>query len=208
MNRGLFENAGIERERGGVPVPAQWMPLRFAYEGMVVTQATRNPFDLERIRIQRRVDTIKAMPAPLAEPIDERFEVMKTALQLLVGADATSPSDAEALAERLTAIARGGTMLELESLEIRPDSPDARPLSDYFVNKRIELLVEEAKSFRTDYRNEELGRRTDIFLALKKPWMDRDVPTVYLAAVTLGGTSLLALALTSGVLIVQNRRTR
>lgn len=208
MNRGLFEDAGIERERGGVPVPAQFMPLRFAYEGMVVTQATRNPFDLERIRIQRRVDTIKAMPAPLSGPTVERFEIMKTALQALVGADATNPKEARDLATKLTAIARGGTQLELESLDIRPDSPDARPISDYFVNRRIELLVEEAKSFRTDYRNEELGRRTDIFLALKKPWGENDVPTVYLAAFTLGSTSLIALAITSIALIIQNRRTR
>ncbi|MBK1827199.1 ATP-binding cassette domain-containing protein [Haloferula rosea] len=207
MNRGLFEDAGIERERGGVPVPARLMPLRFAYEGMVVTQATRNPFDLERIRIQRRVDTIKAMPPPLDEITNERFDIMKTALQALVGADATNPKEARLLAERLTAIARGGTRLELESLDIRPDSPDAQPLSDYFVNRRIELLVEEAKSFRNDYRNVELGRRTDIFLALKKPWGSQDVPTVYLAAVTLGGTSILALAITSLALIIQNRRT-
>ena len=207
MNRGLFENAGIERERGGIPVPARFMPLRFAYEGMVVTQATRNPFDLERIRIQRRVDAIKLMPAPLDTSVSERFDVMKTALQALVGADATNPRDAVVLAERLTQIARGGTRLELEALEIRPDSPDARPLSDFFVNRRIELLVEEAKSYRTDYRNEELGRRPDIFLALKKPWGDDEISTVQLSAFTLGFTILTALTITSGALIIQNRRT-
>ena len=71
MNRGLFEDARIERERGGVPVPARIMPLRFAYEGMVVTQATRNPFDLNRIRIQRRVDTFKEMEAQSENPLDD-----------------------------------------------------------------------------------------------------------------------------------------
>ncbi|BCX49419.1 hypothetical protein HAHE_33270 [Haloferula helveola] len=212
MNRGLFENAGIERERGGIPVPAKYMPLRFAYEGMVVTQATRNPFDLERIRIQRRVDTFKEMietrEAPLEEGSSERFEIMKRALQLLVGADSTSHKAAADTAERLTQIARGGTMLELESLEVRPDSPDAKPLSDYFVNKRIELLVEEAKTFRMDYRNEEIGRRTEIFLADKKPWGNQDLPTVYLSAVMLGVTNLVACVLTAITLIVQNRRTK
>ena len=68
--------------------------------------------------------------------------------------------------------------------------------------------MEEAKSFRNDYRNEALGRRTDIFLALQKPWGANDVPTVYLAAMTLGGTSIFALAITSFALILQNRRTK
>ncbi|MGE9271417.1 MAG: ATP-binding cassette domain-containing protein [Verrucomicrobiales bacterium] len=208
MNRGLFEDASIERERGGIPVPARYMPLRFAYEGMAVTQATRNPFDLERIRIQRRVDVFKAMPPPLDASVNERFEIMKTALQSLVGADATDPKSAHRLARRLTEIARGGTRLELESLEIRPNSPEAKPISDYFVNKRIELLIEEAKSFRTDYRNEELGRRTEIFMAVKKPWGNNDVSTIYLAAFTLGGGIFASLTSTSAALIIQNRRTR
>ena len=56
MNRGLFENASEVREKGGVPVPAMVMPLRYAYEGMIVTQAVRNPFEVERVRLQRRVD--------------------------------------------------------------------------------------------------------------------------------------------------------
>ena len=48
MNRGLFDEAKLEREHGGVPVPARIMPLRYAFEGMLVAQATRNPFEIER----------------------------------------------------------------------------------------------------------------------------------------------------------------
>ncbi len=208
MNRGLFEDASIERERGGIPVPARFMPLRFAYEGMVVTQATRNPFDLNRIRIQRRVDTFKEIEEPLDEATSERFEVMKMALQALVGADATSTRDAAETAADIARIARGGTMLELESLEIRPDSPDARPISDYFVNKRIELMVEEAKTWRSDYRNEKLGRRPNIFLALEKPLGTGDIPTLHLTAAVLVLTSFVTCLLTAVALMLQNRRTR
>jgi ABC-type multidrug transport system ATPase subunit len=212
MNRGLFEDASIERERGGIPVPARLMPLRFAYEGMVVTQATRNPFDLNRIRIQRRVDTFKDMVAqseePLTETSGERFNVMKVALQALVGADATDPQSAAETSADIARLARSGTMVELESLEIRPDSPDARPISDFFVNKRIELMVEEARTFRTDYRNEALGRRPNIFLALKKPLGQRDVATLHVSAAILVLTSFLCCVLTGVTLALQNRRTR
>lgn len=210
MNRGLFENAGIERERGGIPVPARYMPLRFAYEGMVVTQATRNPFDLERIRIQRRVETFKEMTAegqPLGEEGAERFEIMKLALQLLVGAEATNPDDAEELAAQINQIARGGTKLELESLEIRPDNEEARPVSEFFVNRRIELLVEQARNFRTDYRNADIGRRPDIFLSDKKPWGEEQISTLQIAAFLLGITNISALGLSALALSIQNRRT-
>ncbi len=47
MNRGLFQNAADIRERGGVHVPAVLMPLRYAYEGLIVCQLVRNPFEIE-----------------------------------------------------------------------------------------------------------------------------------------------------------------
>lgn len=208
MNRELFSNSQIERKRGGVPIPAQWMPLRWSYEGMVVTQSTRNPLDLARIRIQRRVDHIKTMSSPLSDEQAERFDVLKRALQLLSGADAVGVDEARALASEITRIARQGTMLELEALEIRPDSKEARPLSDFFVNKRIELMVEEAESYRMDYRNEALGRRTDIFLAERKPWGGRDISTVFMAASVLLLTIFVTCSGTVLVLICQNRAIR
>ena len=208
MNRGLFENAGIERERGGTPVPAKVMPLRFAYEAMVITQATRNPFDLERIRIQRRVETIKKMPSPLGPVVEKRFELLKTALRTLVASGATNTKEADELASKLTQLARGGTRLEMESLEIWPDSPDTVPLSEFFVNNRIDLLVREAETFRTDYRNEQLGRNSSIFLAEKKPWKDDYVSSLGIDAAALCLTNFLACVLTSIALIIQNRRTR
>ncbi|GAA5483582.1 ATP-binding cassette domain-containing protein [Haloferula sargassicola] len=207
MNRGLFQDATIERERGGIPVPAKYVPLRYAFEGMVVTQAMRNPFDLERIRIQRRIDALKDMPPPLAPNMAERFDVMKSALQALVGADATHPADAKRRASALMNIARGGTRLELEAFPIRPDSPEARPLSDFFVNKRIELMIEEAKAFRTDYRNEEIGRTADIFLSDKKPWFGREMSTIQSSALILFFTINASCGLATLALMIQNRRT-
>ncbi|MEI6178502.1 MAG: ATP-binding cassette domain-containing protein, partial [Verrucomicrobiota bacterium] len=59
MNRGLFQNATDIRERGGVPVPAVMMPLRYAYEGLIVCQAVRNPFEIERMRLQRKIDRVR-----------------------------------------------------------------------------------------------------------------------------------------------------
>jgi hypothetical protein len=206
MNRGLFENSGVERERGGTPYPSRFMPLRHAYEAMVVTQATRNPYEVERVRIQRRVDAIKEMPNPLEPAVAERLQLMLEALVKLGAAEATSPAAAADLAERITSLARGGTRREIDSIKVQSKDPAARPISEFFVNDRIDLLVREAETFRVDYRNEDQPR--SIFLGLKKPfgddWMETlDYDSAVLLLVILG--SGLA---TSLVLGLQNRRTK
>jgi len=206
MNRGLFEDARIERERGGVPVPARFIPLRFAYEGMVVTQATRNPFDLERVRIQRRLDAIKEMPPPLDPAIAERMEILKDALTVMVAADATHPGMAREKAIELTDLGRGGTRLQLDAFPARSQDPAARSLADFFVNRRIELMLEEAKAFRADYRNASLGRQPDIFLADEKPWFGGALSTIQFSALILFVTINASCGLATLALILQNRR--
>ncbi len=207
MNRGLFENTDIERERGGTPVPSRVMPLRFAYEAMVVTQATRNPFEVERIRIQRRIDSVKEMPDPLPPERKERLDTLLEALQRLVAAGATDPREAAKLASRMTRLAREGTRPEIESVKIWPDDPAVRPVSDFFVNTRIDLLIREAETFRTDYRNEGMKPR-HIFLALRKPVPGDHVDTLLYDAAALLFVVLAAGGITAFVLAAQNRRTR
>jgi ABC transport system ATP-binding/permease protein len=182
------------------------MPLRHAYEAMVVTQATRNPYELERIRIQRRVDAIKSNPRVLDPATAERLQLMLEALVKLGAATASTPREAQELAGTITTLARGGTRLEVESLKVRTKAADARPLSEFFVNERIDLLVREAETFRLDYRNEDRPRH--IFLALKKPaggeWIDTVDHDSFLLLLVILGTGLA----TSAVLGIQNRRTK
>jgi len=168
MNRGLFENIGINRERGGAPVPAMFMPLRYSYEAMIVAQATQNPFEAERIRLQRRIDRMRDAVGGVSPGQEERFELLKEGLRRLLAAGASDSDEARDLVSRITRIARSGTRVEVETMMIWPeDDPDARPASEFFVNDRIDLLVREAETFRNDYRNE--GERRNVFLALRKP---------------------------------------
>lgn len=167
MNRGLFQNAKDIRERGGVPVPATVMPLRYAYEAMVVAQALRNPFEVERIRLQRRIDRVRHLETPMDAEEADRFELAKEGLRRLLAAGATSKEEAAALVARIRRISSSGTRIEVETMKVWPENdPKARPASEFFVNERIDLLVREAETFRNDYRNKE---RRHVFHALKKP---------------------------------------
>jgi ABC-type multidrug transport system ATPase subunit len=167
MNHGLFQNTNETRERGGIPVPATIMPLRYAYEAMIVSQAVRNPFEVERIRLQRRIDRVRRIEEPLDSRSAARFELAKEGLRRLLASGASDKREAAALVSRIRRISTEGSRLEVETMKVWPeDDPKARPTSEFFVNERIDLLVREAETFRNDYRNK---TRRIVFYALHKP---------------------------------------
>jgi ABC-type multidrug transport system ATPase subunit len=167
MNRGLFQNATDIRERGGVPVPAYVMPLRYAYEAILVAQAVRNPFEVERLRLQRSIDRVRHLEQPMDAAAQNRFELTKEGLRRLLAAGASDKEEAAELVARIRRIANSGSRIEVETMKVWPDNdPNALPASQFFVNERIDLLVREAETFRNDYRNKD---RKIIFNALKKP---------------------------------------
>ncbi|MBC8127642.1 MAG: ATP-binding cassette domain-containing protein, partial [Gloeobacteraceae cyanobacterium ES-bin-144] len=177
MNRGLFIQAAETRERGGMPVPAVVMPLRYAYEAMVVCQAVRNPFEIERIRLQRKIDRVREPDRQMNTKELERFDLAKEGLRRLLASGASTKEEAADIVSRIRKTANSGTSIELESVKLWPDhDPKASPAYEYFVNNRIDLIVREAETFRNDYR------RSDsrvVFCALQKPfpWATKNEPT-------------------------------
>lgn len=207
MNRGLFQESNINRERGGVPVPASIMPLRYAYEAMVVTQATRNSFEIERDRIQRKIESMKEeSPAKMSPEQDSRFRVLRNGLTKLLAAGASDPEKAEELATRITEVSRRGKRLEMETLKVWPDQDSkARPISEFYVNNRIDLLYQQAESFRTDIRNK---YPRNVFLARWKNIGKSKVDTLTMTGGMLTLISTVCLGGAALAVGVQTRRTR
>jgi len=134
---------------------------------MIVAQATRNPFELERLRLQRNIDRVRLHEDSVGAEEAERFDLVKEGLRRLLAAGASSASEAEELISRIRRIAMSGTRIEVETIKVWPEhEPKARPASEFFVNERIDLLVREAETFRNDYRDKE---RRMVFHALRKP---------------------------------------
>lgn len=206
MNHALFDTVDIKRERGGTPVPASIMPLRYAYEAMVIAQATRNPFEKERMRLQRRLEDLSAT-RELTKETAERLEVLKIALTKLLAAGAYSASEAESLSNTISYVGRKGTRdmcLELKVWPPKEGEKKVHQIADYFVNARIDLMTREADTHRTDYRNE---KNRAIFLALKQPlwgkeWMQTDRRNGFVLALII----LSCPAIASLILSHQNRK--
>lgn len=224
MNRGLFQDASDVRERGGVPVPASVMPLRYAYEALIVAQAVKNPFEQQRLRLQDKIDVTRGEKSgqPTAEDL-ERFDMLKDGLRRLLASGARDSETAEKLVKRISREAMYGTKPELEAIEVWPANAkedEVHPAAEFFVNDRIDLLVREAETFRNDYRN---TRRRVVFHALKKPlpWAgdvpentndlpdaSGEVPTLNYCAFVLLSTVGGCLAITTWVLFMQKRSTK
>lgn len=209
MNRAIYDEVGINRDRGGTPVPAQIMPLRYAYESMVVAQATRNPFEKERIRLQQRLNALTSQ-RELTKESAERLEVMKICLTKLLASGCYSAEEGEQLASVVSNAARRGDRDAAMALKVWPplreDGVKARSVSDYFVNARIDLMTREADTHRTDYRNH---KNRAIFLALEQPlfgdrWIETDRRNGFVLALFI----LLCPILTVFVLRKQNSRVK
>jgi hypothetical protein len=133
---------------------------------MLVAQATRNPFELERIRLQRKIERARDMGGELGKSDLERFEMVKDGLRRLLASGANSEPEAHNLVKRIRRMVDNGTPIEVSTMKVWPDGDGAKPTYTFFVNERIDLLVREAETFRNDYRNE---KPRHVFLALEKP---------------------------------------
>jgi hypothetical protein len=144
---------------------------------MLVAQATRNPFELERIRLQRKIERTRDLGGELGKDSLERFEMVKEGLRRLLASGAENEHEARLLVERIRRMVDEGTPIEVATMKVWPDGVDVKPTYTFFVNERIDLLVREAETFRNDYRNE---KPRHVFLALEKPvpFLDKELESM------------------------------
>ncbi len=216
MNRGMFEGAAEGRAAGAEPIPARLMPLRYAYEGMMVSQATENPFEKNRRKIQAKIDPLKKIvekrlagdeSKELSPNESERLDVLKEALRRLMAAEAEDYKKAYDLAEDITRSGRRDTMDELLAIPPYPEdeSIETQPLHEFFVNSRTDLLVGKAELDRIDWRQK---HKRSIFLAEWKYWLGAETKTTTACLWVLYGCIVLCLSITSGLLLIRKHRVQ
>ena len=214
MNRGLFQGGKNGREAGVEPFPARFMPLRYAYEGIIVSQATENVFEKYRRKIQCDIDPLKERndkrmsgdeSQGLTPKESERLEILKTALTRLMACEAENAPAAESLCWQITHAGRKGTMEELQAIAPYPEDENivTKAASNYFLNSRTNLLVQKADIDRIDINQP--GKRS-IFLAEWKYWLGFTTKTTHACLWVLGGCVTFCLTLTTFILQLRNHR--
>jgi ABC-type multidrug transport system ATPase subunit len=183
MNRGLFIGGDDGRDEGGEPVPSTIIPLRYAFEGSIVGQATENRFELVRRPLQKRIDELKDLKT-LNPGEQKELEDGGEKLRILFAAVADDVAEAERiLKDPLAELKR---IQDEEAAEI-DTKEEVRPISQFYVNERVENMVELAETSRLD------GRRNDnphIFLAKQKPFLGFMISTQWYSRILLIGLSL------------------
>ena len=181
MNRGLFVGGDEGRDAGGEPVPSTIMPLRYAFEGSIVSQATENLFEKSRRPLQNSIDELKQKPK-LDESDREFLTKSGEKLRVLYAALAPNADSARSILDDPLA-----ELKRLQSGTAPPPSEEDRPVSQFFINDRVDGMIELAETLRID------ERRTDrplIFMAHEKPVFGIEVSTqaycrTFLALLTL-----------------------
>ncbi|MGB1936000.1 MAG: ATP-binding cassette domain-containing protein [Akkermansiaceae bacterium] len=216
MNRGLFQGGDKGREQGSEPIPARFMPLRYAYEGMMVTQATENPFEQQRRKIQADIDPLKERSnnqltsnngKDLSPDENQRLKILTESLTRLMASEAISASEAFKVASAIADAGRRESMDSLLAIAPYPDDEtiSTKPARDFFVNKRTDLLVSKAEIDRLDYRKQS---NRSIFLAERKYWLGLDSGTIHACLWVLAGFTTLCLLLTTLFLQMRSQRVR
>ena len=216
MNRGMFEGADDGRAAGVEPIPARLMPLRYAYEGMMVNQAAENPFEKNRRKIQARIDPLKKRvetqlagdkSKKLNPKESARLDILKEALRRLMAAEAEDYQKARDLAEKITRTGRKKSMTELLAISPYPDDEgtETQPLNEFFVNSRTDLLVGKAELDRIDWRQES---KRNIFLAEWKYWLGVETKTATACLWVLYGCIALCLSITTTILLIRKHRVK
>lgn len=172
MNRGLFVGGDEGRDNGGEPVPSAIMPLRYAFEGSIVTQATANRFEKTRRPIQKRIDILKDKEKLALSEADELKKAGDKIGVLFASVAKTSSQADEVLSDPL------GQLQQLQKEEMEGLEPildrDTRSVSQFFVNERVENMVDLAETLRLDRRRND---KPTIFLAKEKPLFGLNLST-------------------------------
>ena len=189
MNRGLFHSGDEGRSWGSEPVPSTIMPLRYAYEGSVISQATENLFELERRPTQARIDELKELKT-LTDAEDEELQSLSEKIRILYAATSTNLKDA-------VRIIRDPASEKERLMQLTEIEEEAIPVSQFFVNQRIENMVELAETSRLDDRRTETAH---VFLAEEKAFLGYSMSTLWYCRFFLLTISLVFMILATGFL--------
>ena len=152
---------------GRVPLVAEFCPLRYSFETMVVDQASKNVWERERETIQEKVDELKEQPQ-LDNREFEEFKLLKMALLHIAAIGADDPEQAKAAVRRVRRAAVNGYEKNYRQViaELEQQGKGKPSVKSFYVNDRIVMLDESAEIQRV---SRDTLDRPEIFLARRQP---------------------------------------
>ena len=180
------EAEGKGRSDLAVPFICEFMPMRWSYEAVIVSQAKLNPLTSRQTNLQRLVrETAKLADTDTAA--EARLEDLKEFLAILSGLEAKNAREVDRKL-RLIDRALGDSSIRPESIRSPAGGVAAEQL---YVNQKVTDLVSKAEMEQTDYRD---SRRKNIFFGPEKYYFGVKWSVYTFNAIVLNFSTLLIVA--------------
>ncbi len=166
-----------------VPFICQFMPLRWSYEGILISQAKLNPLTATQDLLEARIQELVNLPPsiPFTEEQRRELDLAKQALAAVSGLyGRRAPEVADLLAEVRQAAIDGRLTEALieQAMELRRGTS----AEEIYVNRKVLDLVTKAEMEREDYRNE-VG--PNVFFGTVKRYFGTDFSTLWINGVVI-----------------------
>ncbi|MCW0221468.1 MAG: ATP-binding cassette domain-containing protein [Prosthecobacter sp.] len=177
-----MNKAGITEEsepsKLKVPFICQFMPLRWSYEAMLISQAKLNPLTAAQDQLEARIQELVNLPPDIKMTADQQrdLDAAKQGLAVVSGLYAKTERQAAAkLVEIRDATMRGKVTPKL--LQSALDQEDGISAEEIYVNRKVLDLVTKAEMEREDYR-----RKTspNVFFGTVKRYFGTDFNTLWI----------------------------
>lgn len=179
--------AGAEEPQSGsrlkVPFICQFMPLRWTYEGILISQAKMNPLTRTQDLLEARIQELVNLPAsiPFTEQQRQELDLTKQALAAVSGLYGRRGTEVATLLDRVRRSAIEGTLTpELISgaMALRKGTN----AEEIYVNRKVLDLVTKAEMEREDYRHN-IG--PNVFFGTVKRYFGTDFNTLWINGVVI-----------------------
>ncbi|MEM6911427.1 MAG: ATP-binding cassette domain-containing protein [Verrucomicrobiota bacterium] len=156
-----------------VPLLCEFMPLRWAYEGLLLTQAESNPLQSQLAQVSREIDRLTAIPlGDMTEEELQQLRQYKDARVLLYSLEAR---DAQALDEKMATILPRAARGQLQPGDYRatPGDPTVSA-EELYLNEKVGNLFDKAEMERLDRTRDQ---QPNVFFGREKTYFDQVLPT-------------------------------
>ncbi len=179
-----LKKAGVEEEgldapsKLKVPFICQFMPLRWTYEAMLISQAKLNPLTSSQNVLEARIRELVSQPKEieLTPKQQEELDLSKRALAVVSGLYAETSNGAEAKLERIRRAAQSGD-LSVELLDESLEGSDATSAEEIYVNRKVLDLVTKAEMEQDDYRRKV---KPNVFFGTVKRYLGSEFNTLWI----------------------------
>jgi len=194
MNRNLdlvysvgrwLRKAGNDEEAASklkVPFICQFMPLRWSYEGMVISQSKLNPLTRNQDFLDERIQSL--LPPPGKEMTEQQrheLEITKQSLAVVSGLYAENPRE---VSKRLGSIhdAVLSGQMEAPMIDSLLKENDGVSAEEVYVNRKVLDLVTKAEMEREDYRRE---KSPNVFFGTRKTYIGTKYNTLWINSIVI-----------------------